>query len=131
MLVHARESAPNECCGLLIGRSGEITRTVRATNIDSSPTRYLIDPRDHLAAIHAARSEGRRVVGAYHSHPARPPVPSDSDLAEANWGSTFLYVIVSPAEAAGNQVRAYRIKAGRAEGVELVSAAEEPDERGR
>lgn len=130
MLAHARESAPNECCGLLVGRPGEIVRSVRATNLQASPTRYLIDPRDHLAAIHTARTEHQRVIGAYHSHPASAPVPSASDLAEAIWGSTFLYVIVSPAEVTGDPVRAYRVKGGRAEAVELVRVAEKPYLRG-
>ena len=103
MLAHAREEAPRECCGLLIGGEGEIERSVRARNVDTRPARYLIDPEDHFAAIHAARSEGREVVGAYHSHPASAPVPSATDIAEANSGSEFLYVIVSPV---GEEVRA-------------------------
>jgi proteasome lid subunit RPN8/RPN11 len=64
---------------------------------------------EHFAAIHAARAEGRDVIGAYHSHPAGAPVPSPTDLAEANSGSEFLYVIVAPA---GEDVRAYRIQDG-------------------
>jgi proteasome lid subunit RPN8/RPN11 len=32
------------------------------------------------------------VVGAYHSHPAAPPVPSATDRAEAQ-GEGFLYLI--------------------------------------
>src|SRR3989442_6447217 len=42
-------------------------------------TRYLIDPADHFAAMRTARSNGRRVIGAYHSHPASAPTPSDSE----------------------------------------------------
>jgi len=109
MLAHAREQAPRECCGLLVGKGDSIARSVRARNLDGSATRYLIDPADHFAAIRDARAEGLEVVGAYHSHPASAPVPSSTDIAEANNGSDFLYVIVSPA---GDDVRAYRINAG-------------------
>jgi proteasome lid subunit RPN8/RPN11 len=98
MLQHAREEAPNECCGLLIGRRGSVEGTLRARNLQPGPTRYLIDPVDHFGAIRTARSKGQRVVGAYHSHPASPPVPSESDIAEASGGRDFLYVIVSPAD---------------------------------
>lgn len=131
MLEHARESAPDECCGLLVGRQGQVVGSARARNLEASPTRYRIDPLDHFAAIHAARSQGQRVVGAYHSHPTSAPVPSPSDIEEASWGSAFLYVIVSLADDAGERaIRAYRLKAGRAEEVTLVRTAEESDERG-
>ena len=120
ILQHAREEAPNECCGLLVGRRGVVERSVRARNLQSSPTRYLIDPGDHFAAMRTARAEGRRVIGAYHSHPSGGPVPSESDLAEATGGREFLYLIVSPAEAAGNRIRAYVLRDGKADFVDVV-----------
>ena len=122
MLAHAREDAPNECCGLLVGSRGAIERSIRARNRDSSSTRYLIDPDDHFAAIHAARNENRRVIGAYHSHPASAPTPSPSDIAEASGGADFIYVIVSPVKPEG-EVFAYTLKNGNVVPVELVRAA--------
>ena len=109
MLAHAREEAPRECCGLLIGKGDSVARSVRARNLDAKATRYLIDPEDHFAAIRGARAEGLEVVGAYHSHPSSAPVPSPTDIAEANGGTDFLYVIVS---LVSSDVRAYRIDAG-------------------
>lgn len=109
LLAHAREEAPRECCGLLVGRGEAVERSVRSKNLDASSTRYLIDPAAHFAAIHRARAEGRDVVGAYHSHPASAPVPSPTDLAEAHSGSDFLYVIVS---LVNDEVRAYRYDEG-------------------
>jgi proteasome lid subunit RPN8/RPN11 len=111
MLAHAREEAPRECCGLLIGCDGTVERARRARNIDEAPTRrYLIDPVDHFEAIRAARAERKEVMGAYHSHPSGAAIPSATDLAEANSGSDFLYVIVSPES---EEVRAYRCERGR------------------
>jgi proteasome lid subunit RPN8/RPN11 len=109
MLAHAREEAPRECCGLLVGKGQSLVRSVRARNLDTKATRYLIDPEDHFGAIRAARAEGLEVVGAYHSHPSSTPVPSATDIAEANSGSDFLYVIVS---LVNEDVRAYRIDTG-------------------
>jgi proteasome lid subunit RPN8/RPN11 len=109
MLAHAREEAPRECCGLLVGKGESVARSVRARNLDRAATRYHIDPEDHFAAIRAARVEGLEVVGAYHSHPSSAPVPSPTDVAEANSGPDFLYVIVS---LINEEVRAYRIDAG-------------------
>ena len=111
MVAHARDEAPNECCGLLVGNRTMIESTVRARNREASPTRYLIDPEDHFAAIHAARAAGKRIVGAYHSHPASAPQPSESDIAEARWGSDFVYVIVS-LKSTDAEVFAYRLKHG-------------------
>ena len=109
MLAHARDEAPRECCGLLIGQDERVERSVRARNLDPRATRYLIDPNDHFAAIRAARAEAREVIGAYHSHPASAPVPSPADIAEAHSGPDFLYVIVS---LVGEDVRAYRYGLG-------------------
>lgn len=109
MLSHAREEAPRECCGLLVGHGDSVVRSVRARNLDAKTTRYLIDPHDHFGALRAARADGLDVIGAYHSHPASAPVPSATDIAEANSGPEFVYVIVSVVD---QDVRAYRIDAG-------------------
>jgi proteasome lid subunit RPN8/RPN11 len=109
MLAHARAEAPRECCGLLIGQGESVVRSVRARNLDVKATRYLVDPEDHFAAIRAARTDGLEVIGAYHSHPSSAPIPSATDIAEANSGSDFLYVIVS---LIGDDVRAYRMEPG-------------------
>lgn len=95
MLAHAREEAPRECCGLLLGNGDGVVRSVRATNLEPGTTRFLVDPKDHFEAIRSARSEGTEVIGAYHSHPASAPVPSQTDLEQAAGGSDFVYVIVS------------------------------------
>src|SRR4051812_12481344 len=117
MLAHAAEELPNECCGLLVGRRGAVERAVRARNLEAGPTRYLIDPQDHFNAIKQARSDGLRVIGAYHSHPASEAVPSPSDVAEASGGPDFLYVIVALASGA---IAGYFLKNGDVIAVELV-----------
>lgn len=84
MVAHARESAPDECCGVLLGRDGEIVEAVRARNIaDSATTRFVIDPRDHIEARRDGRARGLEVVGFYHSHPRSAATPSEIDRAEA------------------------------------------------
>jgi proteasome lid subunit RPN8/RPN11 len=118
ILAHAREEAPRECCGLLVGKGDSVVSSYRARNLAAPATRYLIAPGDHFAAIRAARAQGLEVIGAYHSHPSSAPVPSPTDVAEANSGSDFLYVIVS---LVNEDVRAYRIDAGVCQPLALSS----------
>jgi proteasome lid subunit RPN8/RPN11 len=66
-----------------------------------------VDPADHLAAWKAAEAEGLDVVGAWHSHPDQPAVPSATDRAEASAGLSYLIVAVS-ASGAG-ELRSWRL----------------------
>lgn len=125
MEQHARREQPRECCGLLLGTASTIVEAVPARNLAEQPTRYLIDPREHFAAIRLARSRGLDVIGAYHSHVSSPPRPSPADLAEAF--SAFLFVIVSlarpkpePVEPAEPALRAWELENGNFVPVSLV-----------
>jgi [CysO sulfur-carrier protein]-S-L-cysteine hydrolase len=109
MVAHARAEAPLECCGLLLGTFGVIEEAFPAANLRQSATAYLVDPADHFAAIRRTRAEGLMVVGAYHSHPRTPAVPSDVDLREALYPE-FVYVIVSLADPRTPDVRGYRLR---------------------
>jgi proteasome lid subunit RPN8/RPN11 len=106
MIAHAREESPLECCGLLIGQGSSIDQCVRARNLLASPTRYLLDPADHIAAIRRLRGSGRLVIGAYHSHPNSRAIPSETDRAEIFYPD-FLWLIVSLLEP--EDVAAFRL----------------------
>jgi proteasome lid subunit RPN8/RPN11 len=109
IVAHAREAAPAECCGVLIGAGQRIADAVRTANVDANPNRFEIDPGDHLRAIRAARTRGLEVLGFYHSHPHSAPTPSPSDRAEASYPD-HLYLIVSP-RGEPVEVRLYRLEA--------------------
>ena len=94
MITHAREAAPDECCGVVLGRAGVIHEAVRARNVAEHPrTRFVVDPADHIAARRYGRDRGLEVLGFYHSHPRSAAVPSAADLSEAAY-LDHLYVIV-------------------------------------
>ena len=120
LLLHARREAPRECCGLLVGAGSRIDEGAPMTNVEPGTTRFRVDPGEHFTLIHRLRGTGRAILGAYHSHPAAPPVPSDSDLAEA-FDAGFVYVIVSLLDGNRPATRAYRIRDGRARAVTLIS----------
>jgi [CysO sulfur-carrier protein]-S-L-cysteine hydrolase len=120
MIDHARQDAPLECCGLILGEGGRVDESVAMRNARGSEKAYLIDPAEHLAVLKRARAEGRAVLGAYHSHPRSPAVPSPTDLAEAHY-EEFLYVIVSLADPASPDVRGYRLRGRHFVPVTLVA----------
>lgn len=122
IVAHASVEVPNECCGLLIGTPDRVERAFGARNLRASPSRYQIDPVDHFAAIKEARAIGLTVVGAYHSHPSSPPVPSDTDAEEATYPE-YLYLIVSPGgdQGVGGETRGYRLVEGRLRPVALAA----------
>jgi proteasome lid subunit RPN8/RPN11 len=120
--AQTRGDAPRECCGLLVGDGERIHEAVPTRNVAARPTRYEIDPVDYFQVMRAARAEGLRVMGAYHSHPLTQPLPSPSDLAE---GLThFLYIIATPyTDRSGCDVRAYWLDEGNFRAVDLVLLA--------
>jgi proteasome lid subunit RPN8/RPN11 len=117
LIAHAREEAPNECCGYLRARDGRVDEVFRSTNGRASPYGYELDSKSLLAA-NELDDEGWE-VGIYHSHPRSPAEPSQTDINLAHYPH-WLYLIVSLAGEPG--VRAWRIEDGRVteEPVELV-----------
>lgn len=95
---HAAETYPHECCGVLLGRMDESSRTVlataRCTNTEAASDWFNIDPRQIVRIQREAAEVGQDVVGFYHSHPDDEARWSRSDLAEAHWIGCS-YVIAS------------------------------------
>lgn len=106
--AHARDAAPEECCGLLLGLDAHILEALPSTNLAADRTRhFLIDPRVHFQAIRSSREgRGHPILGFYHSHPFSEPVPSTSDAAGASY-TDYWYLIVRPA-AEGCLARLFR-----------------------
>jgi len=83
MLAEAAASAPEECCGLLLGNRA-IEEVRPATNVAADRRRrFEIDPQALVDAFRAAREGGPEVIGYYHSHPDGPGEPSGIDRALA------------------------------------------------
>jgi proteasome lid subunit RPN8/RPN11 len=109
---------PEECCGLLLGRSSdngnEIIAIRRATNrnVDRRHDRFVIGPDDFIAADRAARKEGLDIVGMYHSHPDHPARPSSTDHAQATFPG-YTYVIVAVVSGRATDLTAWTLAADR------------------
>ncbi len=110
MIKHAESGYPNEVCGVLIGKYGEITdfKECRNLNQERARDRYELDPLSFKEADDWARANGMEVVGIYHSHPDHPSRPSEFDRERA-WPD-WKYIIFSIHTAKYNDARAWIIK---------------------
>ena len=127
IIGHAREAAPEECCGLIGGSNDGTAQTIyRTRNIAPSPlVTYEAAPEDLFAAQRAMRARGEELIAIYHSHPrSKDPQPSETDVRLAYYPSA-VYLIVG----LGSKepcLQAFRIseRAGSWEAVELEIAAD-------
>lgn len=101
IVAYLRQCLPHEGVGLLAGsRIGSALIAVRfypGQNMDPSPRRYTMDPTDVMPALADMKRRETRLGAIVHSHPNTPPVPSRTDLVEANLpGVLSLIVGFSP-----------------------------------
>jgi proteasome lid subunit RPN8/RPN11 len=111
IVAHAREEAPNECCGMIAARNGRATAVHRTRNIHASPLRFEMDPGEQLRVLDAIEDAGLELGAIYHSHTRSEPYPSLTDVNLARWWPEPLWVIVGLAGSEPD-VRAFRIVDG-------------------
>ena len=121
MIAHAREEAPNECCGIIAGKDGRGVKLFRARNAEASPYRYNMDPQDLFRIYRECDENGWEFLAIYHSHTFSEAYPSQTDVRLAFWPESH-YVLVSLKDAENPAVRAFRILDGRVQEVELALA---------
>jgi proteasome lid subunit RPN8/RPN11 len=112
LVAHAREEAPNECCGLVLVRDGIAVEYIRGVNKLASPYRYelYIDP-----IVWSEIDDSVEQV-VFHSHPETEPRPSrtDRELAGLWSGRPFLIYGVKL-----DDLRAWRIARDEVEEITL------------
>jgi proteasome lid subunit RPN8/RPN11 len=111
MVAQASEKPELECCGLLAGRNGVITRIFPASNSLASATAYEIAPKELFQNIREIRGAGLELMGIYHSHPNCDNKPSPRDIEQAYYPEV-IYFILSPRDDTPNPVRAFAIQNG-------------------
>ena len=120
MITQARAEAPLEACGLLGGKNGRVLRVYPATNALHSPSRYLVQPDDLLAALEdiEAQEWGPEPLAIYHSHPHGPETPSETDVAESAYPRS-VYVIIAHLDREKPALHGFHIVRGQVSEVEL------------
>lgn len=111
MVEHARLETPLECCGLLMGQAGRITRLRRMRNLAQSPTRYEMAPGELFQFFKDLRGSGLQHLGIYHSHPSSEAYPSATDIAQSFYPDCT-YFILSLLVPGLPSVRAFSITEG-------------------
>jgi [CysO sulfur-carrier protein]-S-L-cysteine hydrolase len=112
IVAHAREEAPNECCGLVAARDGEAVEVRRAVNQAASPLKFEVDGLEVMRALDAFEEAGTDLAAIYHSHTRTEPYPSQTDINfAANWPGVE-WIIVGLDRRGEATVRTYLIDDG-------------------
>lgn len=111
MVDHLREVHPHEGCGLIAFSGSEPVKLYPGTNILRSSSRYRMSDIEVLRAVDDMDRQGWWLGAIYHSHPNSQPVPSTTDLREANWPDALM-LIASRVTSQTPDLRAYRVVDG-------------------
>ena len=129
ILAHAREEAPNECCGVVAvasapnGESQRAVRAQRARNAATSPLRFEIDGLEVMKLLDSIEGDGLEIGAIYHSHTRTAPYPSQTDINFAvNWPGVE-WIIVGLADPSAPEIRSYLIEKGTVREVEIGQIA--------
>ena len=115
--AQAESAYPRECCGVLLGvvrgdDGAERREVVRPVPLDNAwegaqERRYLIPAETMLVLEREALRERLEIIGAYHSHPDHPAVPSTFDREHA-W-PWYVYLIIPVEGGQAGALRAWRL----------------------
>jgi proteasome lid subunit RPN8/RPN11 len=126
LIAHAREDAPNECCGVVAVTPGDpvsATRVHRALNTAASPLRFEVDGLELLHTIEAIEADDSELGAIYHSHTRSAPYPSQTDINFAAHWPGVEWIIVGLAGGEDPEVRSYLIDDGKVEEVSVEDRA--------
>jgi proteasome lid subunit RPN8/RPN11 len=124
VVAHAREEAPNECCGVIAFEAAQPARAVRvyrARNTAASPLRFEIDGLEVLRFMEEMEGEGLELGAIYHSHTRTAPYPSQTDINFAAHWPGVEWLIVGLADG-DPEVRSYLIAESQVSEIEILDA---------
>ncbi len=103
---------PDEACGILAGKDGEVKKVFIMANAQKSPENFFMDGKEQLKVTKEIRGLGLEMLGIYHSHVASQAYPSAHDVAMAFYPEVS-YVIVSIKDTGNPSIRSFKIVDGR------------------
>lgn len=111
IMKHSLAELPNEACGILAGKKGNVQQVYEMTNTDKSPQTFFMDAKEQLRVTKEIRNQGKDLLGIYHSHVASEAYPSSHDVELALYPEAS-YVIISLKDKNNPSVRSFRIVEG-------------------
>lgn len=108
LINHALRDDPNECCGILASKDGLVTKLFQVTNVENSPYRYSMDPKELLRILREIDDNGWELLAVYHSHTHSPAYPSATDVRLASLPDAY-YILISLEDKAHPVIRCFRI----------------------
>ena len=99
LVAHARDDAPNECCGYLWGKEGVVEGVKRAENPRRSPYGYELDHRSLFAVNELDDARDVLATGKV-AQPFYPVAVDRIDLAKAEIAAA----IAAPASSRGGRI---------------------------
>jgi proteasome lid subunit RPN8/RPN11 len=127
LIAHAREEAPNECCGVVaveVGEPARAARVHRAVNTAASPLRFEVDGLELLRTLEEIEQEGRQLGAIYHSHTRTAPYPSQTDINfAANWPGVEWIIVGLADDGQAPHAQSYLIEGGEIKEVSLQETA--------
>jgi proteasome lid subunit RPN8/RPN11 len=113
LIALARADAPRETCGIIGGKEGRALRVYPIANVDPEPRiRYNCEPQGLLNALRDIDENGWDHLAIYHSHPATPAYPSQTDISRAFYPDA-VYLLISLMNPEQSEMRAFRIVEGK------------------
>ncbi len=118
IIAHAREDAPDECCGVVSSDAKNAVEVHRLVNQAHSPLKFVVG-EDLVPVWTGIEDRGLEIGAIYHSHTRTAPYPSQTDINFArNWpGVEWLIVGLSGDDV---DVRSYLIADGQVTEVDVA-----------
>ena len=149
MIAHARALAPHECCGLLAGKDGRVTRYYKIKNVvavkedgvkelfdeakvatleqmtpeERADIAFWMDTKDMFAAQKDMRAHSIELLASYHSHPISPARPSPTDIKALALYPDIYHIVISLQDSKAPVVNAFRIAGETVESVVYQTAS--------
>ena len=111
MVKHALADDPNECCGILSSKEGQVVNIFHMTNVEHSPYRYSMDSKELYLAYKEIEETDCELFAIYHSHTHSEAYPSSTDVRLASWPDAF-YILISLLNKIDPIVRIFSIQDG-------------------
>jgi proteasome lid subunit RPN8/RPN11 len=121
--AHARESYPEEACGIIAGAGNSGLKLYRGRNLSPTPQAAFALDHETLARQLDFENAGLEMTAIYHSHPMGPETPSQVDVDQAFYPDSVT-IVCSLQDTDTPVLRAFRISSGLVREIPLVRASD-------